>query len=1199
MTAADATSQIGRQREQTTARQARAADPLSSVWVSANAGTGKTHVLTNRVLRLMLAGTSPERLLCLTYTKAAAAEMSERVFNRLAQWVTADDTKLAGELALLLMRPPIDDELRRARDLFTAAIETPGGLKIQTIHAFCERLLQRFPLEAGVPPGFEILDDELKAELLGQAIEAMLRDASSKPETAQGRALAEVIAWAHDDSFANVIGQALARRDWLEVASRLEFGKARGLDAAGALYRRALGLRPSDNRADIDAAMGKVLSRAMMTRARDVLRSGGATDAKRASELSTALGARHDGARIEALTSFFLTDKGSARASLMTAALKKANDDLEAALRTAQAQFEQLSETRQRVAVGEATIALMHLAYAIQQRFHDLKQARAALDFDDLIRAAGSLLRLGDDAQWVLYKLDGGLDHILVDEAQDTSRSQWQVIDALAREFFSGAGARESDGGMQRTVFAVGDEKQSIYGFQGAAPKMFAEMGRKLEGMALAAEQPFDRVPLSLSFRTVAPILDCVDRIFGDDERAKGLTSDGSYHPHDIDRLGAGGLVELWETEKPDETESASPWLPLEEVATTSPVARLAERIAAQIASWIASGERLASEDRPITAGDILILVRKRRPFADEMVSALKARGIPVAGADRLRLADQIAVKDIIALGDVLLLPEDDLSLAAVLKSPMFGLDDDDLMAVAPARRGSLWSALIARTRNAPHPRLSPAVELLKRWRTRADVVPPYEFLVEVLMHDGMRRRLLSRLGPEAADPLDELMSLALTYDDQAPPSLQGFIDWLKSSEREIKRDMEHGRNEVRVMTVHGSKGLEAPIVFLPDTCSPPFSNRPGGLIDFPALPQPGEEHAPFLWPVKGSSGLDSVKSARDEVRVRETEEHNRLLYVALTRARDRLYVAGFEGSKGRAAGCWYETIEAGFSTTAFVTEVDALGHQVRRIGSPQSAPPKSRKHDLATAVEAETPPDWAARPAPTEAGLSFPLAPSRLAPLEIDGEGDPVNRAPGDVERIADGPPAPSPRVLADGNRFLRGTITHALLQHLPGLPKAAWREAAERFIAIRGAGLRPASRASILKETLHVLSDGAFAAVFGPESRAEVPIAAAIPHPDQKSPPLRLAGQIDRIVISTHEILIVDFKTNRPPPFDPAQVADAYVLQLAAYRMAVAQAFPGRQVRAALLWTDGPSLMELPPDRLDNAASALFTRAAPHLDA
>ena len=625
----------------------------------------------------------------------------------------------------------------------------------------------------------------------------------------------------------------------------------------------------------------------------------------------------------------------------------------------------------------------------------------------------------------------------------------------------------------------------------------------------------------------------------------------------------------------------------------SSPVARLAGRIAQTIDGWLKFGEMLASENRPIRAGDVLILVRKRTPFAPAMISALKARGIRVAGADRLILTDQIAVQDLMALGDFLCLPEDDLALASVLKSPLFGLDDDDLLVLAPKRRGSLWQELVARADREP--RFAPVSETLKRWRARAEIAPPFEFFSALLDADGMRARMLERLGAEAADAIDELLNLALTYDENAAPSLQGFLSWLRDGTRVIKRDMEQGLDEVRVMTVHGAKGLEAPIVFLPDTCSTRSGRPPGSLIKLDAAQCRDDAPAPLVWPVKGTSDLGPVQQAKAAITRAEAEERNRLLYVALTRARDRLYVAGFEGTKAPPADCWYNLIKEGLADRLVEEVALEEGRVVWRIASAQTAKPEAGKARASPSDGSVPLPEWAGKPAPPEPLVTMPLAPSRLAPLESDADGERVDRPAG---RLAE-PAILPPSALAEDARFLRGTLTHALLEHLPTLPKARWSAAAEAFVAGRAARLPAAVRKGIVAETLAVLREPAFTALFGPEARAEVAIVAEIPNPRGRGPALRLTGKIDRLVRDLDTVLIVDYKTNRPPPKDVAQVAEAYLLQLAAYRMAVARIFSQQRVRAAILWTDGPRIMEIPGAMLDAAEQRLWQHSPANLDA
>jgi ATP-dependent helicase/nuclease subunit A len=1156
---------------QTQRNQAAAADPLACAWVSANAGTGKTHVVTMRVLRLLLAGAPPERILALTYTKAAAAEMSKRVFERLAEWVTAADETLAQTLAELFGRPPMAAETQRARQLFAIAIETPGGLKVQTIHAFCERLLQRFPLEAGVPPGFAILDDQQRDHLLKGAVDAVLTQAAGQPQAPLARALTLAAGFATETDFDVLLGEVLKERDWIDAAARLDRDGHDAFAGAEKVYRRALHLDRNICGETVARELDGLLTAGELALIRDVLASGTTNDVKTSQRVAHVLRAGGAAGRVEALCDLFLTTTGEARKALMTKGLAGERPEVNAIIERAQARFVALNGQRLKLSLLDASLALLRLGTAVMRHYSAEKARRAALDFDDLVQGAANLLGSSAAVEWVLYKLDGGLDHILVDEAQDTSPIQWEVIRALAEEFFAGSGARDG----VRTLFAVGDEKQSIYGFQGAKPAMFAATGRSFAARAELAGLAWRRVPLMLSFRAVEPLSKAVDTIFQSPQRTPGVATSGEAIRHLSHRAGQAGLIEIWPTEKRAEKSRPEVWTPLAEEGAASPVARLAGRIATTIEGWLQSNELLASENRRVRAGDILILVRKRQPFAPAMVTALKTRGIRVAGADRLRLVEQIAVQDLLALGDVLCLPDDDLSLAAVLKSPLFGFDDDDLMAIAPERAGALWQALFSH--KSASPRFQHAVETLNRWYVLARQVAPFEFFATLLDREKVRTKMLERLGADAADGLDEFLNLALAYDETSGPTLQGFLIWLREGAREIKRDMEQGRDEVRVMTVHGAKGLEAPIVFLPDTCTSGSGRRPGSLLRLPAVELATVPLAPFLWPVKGTSGIDAVKDARSAANRADAEERNRLLYVALTRARDRLYVAGFEGAKPPPPDCWYSLIKDGLADElGAVTGND--GRLVWQMRSEQLAGPEAARAAGGSTGEAAVRPEWAGQPAPPEPLLTIPLIPSHLADLEREPVGEPAQQ-----RRRYREPPAPGPAVLAQEGRFLRGTLIHVLLERLPSLPHASRAAAAEALLSSHEGKLTATLRKDVITQTLRVLDDATFAPLFGPDSRAEVAIAAEVARPGGRGPALRVMGKIDRLAVVGDKVLIVDYKTNRPPPLDPARVAEAYLLQLAAYRMAVARIFPELSVKAAILWTEGPRIMEIAASVLD----------------
>lgn len=1193
------TADVAALLENTTLLQRQASNPEASVWVSANAGTGKTHVLKMRVLRLLLSGAAPEKLLCLTYTNAAAAEMSTRVFDELATWVTLDDVALDTAIETVTGTRVGTDTRNRARTLFTTAIEAPGGLKVQTFHAFCERLLQRFPLEAGVPPGFEILDDATSARLTAEATEFVLAKAIDGSDDTLRNALDVIVPYATDGFFDELLGKALGDRNFRDAIHA-------GLDVdrdAEPQLRSDLDLAATDDEASVDMEVGAVLDDVAICELRTLLDASSKNDQKLSHALTKIQSIQSPKERADSLTGFFRTKEGKpfAQKSFITKAFRSAHAALADTADRARTRFEQLAPKRDALKVLARTLALLRIAAAVYARYAYLKNQHAGLDYDDLIAKTRDLLTLPGGAEWVLYKLDNGIDHILVDESQDTSPKQWAVVDALAQEFFSGLDASLT----ARTVFAVGDEKQSIYSFQGAAPHLFSAKGQDFAQRAETDEKPFEKLQLSLSFRTVPPVLTAVDRVFANPAVTSGVRAvDGIRHL--AKRAGEAGLVEIWPVEPVEDVAAVDAWTPLADSQGSRPAERVATRIAETIKHWLDTHTPLTSQNRAIRAGDILILLRKRNPLAGPMVAALKKLGIAVAGADRMVLTEQIAVQDLMALGDFLVLPEDDLALATVLKSPMFGLDDDDLFALAYERKGTLWKALLdaakgnAKTGAAPIDRFRPAADMLIAWRGQADFRPPYEFFATLLDRYGMRKRMLSRLGAEAADPLDEFLNLALTYDEDAPPSLSGFMAWLRASSRQIKRDMDQGRNEVRVMTVHGAKGLEAPIVFLPDTCTTKTGGNQVTLLDLHREARAGAMRAPFLWRTTESKTLAAVKSADDARRAGENEERDRLLYVAMTRARDRLYVAGFDSKNARPDDCWYTRIHTALASEMTVAK-DFAGRDVLRLEAPQTAPLAAAK-PATTAAEPIAPlPPWALRRAASEPQLQIPVAPSRLAPYDLDETGDPRARQPNapqvdDTGRAVppQDPPPLAPLALSDGNRFLRGTLTHNLLEHLPNHTPEARAEAAHRFVQARAGHMSEAFRRSIVDETLAVIADPDFADLFGPNSRAEVTLAAELPHPEGKGPPLKISGQIDRLVVLADRVCIIDYKTNRPPPHDPADVAEAYLLQLAAYKLALAQLYPEREIETALLWTDGPRLMRFPPELIDHHAARVWALGA-----
>jgi ATP-dependent helicase/nuclease subunit A len=1138
--------------------QLRASDPGSSVWVAANAGSGKTHVLTNRIARLLLSGTPPERILCLTFTKAAAAEMSSRLYKRLGRWAVMEDEKLAHDIVELDGVQPDAARLARARCLFARAIETPGGLKIQTLHAFCERLLGRFPLEASVPPNFEILDERRAQELMEEVRDYVLALANREADSDLGKALAHVVAYMDEESFGKILKE-IAQTQGLFVRLKQQYGDLNGAVRA---TRAALGVAPDESAEDCRKDLfGDEFPEVGLRMAVVELLQGSPSDVKQGERILPVLEAslRDESQRNDYL-SFFFTGTGEPRKDICTRKFSANHRDLFSLLETERDRVLAHVAHLKSIQVTEATEAILHLSDAVLETYARAKRIRALLDYDDLILRARDLLILSDMAPWVLYKLDGGIDHILVDEAQDTSPMQWEVIAALAEEFMSGKGARE----ITRTIFVVGDEKQSIFSFQGADPKSFDTMRDYFKRRVESAEQIWSPERLVLSFRSAPEILRAVDAVFADKAPARlGLTMSEDPVLHAANRDEDAGLVELWEPELADGREAPDPWdAPLDYMSESAPAAKLARRIAQTIAGWLQTKEILLSKARPIEPGDILILVRRRNAFVDELVKQLKERRVPVAGRDRMVLTEQIAVMDLLVLGHFVLLPEDDLTLATLLKTPMVGLDDEDLFALAHRRKArSLWSELRERADEKASWRR--ARDLLDRMLARADYAPPYEFFAHFLDSEGGRRAALTRLGEGAADPMDEFLALALEYERDHPPSLQGFLQWTETGGAEIKRDMEQGRNEVRIMTVHGAKGLEAEIVFMPDTCLPPDGKNDPQLLRH----ELDEMNELLLWPVRRAMEDTQSAAARQRSREAQAREYRRLLYVAMTRARDRLYIGGYlaRNAKAPADSSWYSFIANALIPLAQEIVPD-IGPKIWRISGEQK-----RVVTLDETQAASTPsplPDWAGVHAPREPLPSRPLAPSRLPPQ-------------GMAETPAQSPLAGDARL-----RFQRGRLIHRLLQTLPELALELRENAAHRFLSSRAHDLDEEAQVEIRNTVFTLLEHPDFAPIFAAGSRAEVPLVGRISF---SGVPFLVSGQLDRLCVGEREVLIVDYKTNRPPPVKLETVPAAYIAQMAAYRALLQQIYPAHQVRCALLWTEGPRLMELPEHALEAALGAV----------
>ncbi len=1191
----------------TDAAQAEASDPARSAFVSANAGSGKTHVLTQRVVRLLLSGAEPSRILCLTYTKAAAAEMANRVFGRLALFATQPKRALDADLRRLLGRTPRDPDRIRARQLFACALETPGGLKIQTIHAFCEAILHQFPIEAGVPGHFEVMDDAESALLLAEARRRLVtggglpfgRQPSQAERDARVAAFADALGLAGEKGLDSLLREIVSKRD----AIRRHMEETGDLPGALGTLAESLGLPPGADEAAALAAvwpcpgLDEPFLRDLAATCRRTKKSsdGKFADGVDACFAPAALAAPE--ARLAALGALLLTKEGQPKKKPVTKAVLDALPELDERLARAFAHVEAMRDRLASLRLYRASAAALILADALERDYALLKRRRGRLDFEDLIVATADLLTRSDASAWVHYKLDQGIDHVLIDEAQDTSPRQWEVMRSLIDEFFVGQTAREA----KRTIFAVGDEKQSIYSFQGALPRMFADERRSLLARAQGAERAFSVVELHQSFRSSGVVLQAVDRVFSAPENRRGLSADDRPPAHETVRQGTPGLVELWPAFVSGSIEEPEDWLePVDVQPENAPTSRLARRIAETVKGWLGDAIETRDGPRPLGPGDVLVLVRKRSPFVDAMGKALRDAGIPVAGADRLLLTDHIAVCDLISLGRAVVNVDDELSLAEALKSPLFDFSEDELMALALVRdpfeplslslrrMGTTEGAARASYLELPGLNLEAfreksalAGDRLDAMRDRAGFAGPFTFFARVLAREGGRAALVRRLGEDAGEVIDAFLDLALAHEDAHGPGLDAFLAELVAEPPQIKREMEHGRGEVRIMTVHASKGLEAPVVFLVDPGSAPFHPSHGAKMmrweDMPGLPPyaaPG-----FLWRASTSARNAALQGLAEVEKRGAEDEYRRLLYVGMTRAADRLVLCGTAGAKGPHDECWLRIAERALEPVCEEI-LDANGERLcLRFGSAEDGAAAAARAPRAAEQLA-----FDLTPLAPEPRLPRTLAPSGAASAVAVEASPALEEAGPAAGRMQDGTYL-SPVLdggAEPGFAIRRGIAAHRLLQVLPELAPQAREPAAMAFLESAAGLPDAAARAALWATVRRIMEEPRFAPAFAPGSRAEVPIAGTI---EVGGRPVQVSGSIDRLAVSETRVLVVDYKTNRPAPCSVEEVPEEYRLQLALYRAMLQPIYPGRRVEAALLFTEGPHWVEMPDEVLDAA--------------
>ena len=1113
-----------------TRAQITASDARFSSWLTANAGSGKTKVLIDRVARLLLDGVQPEQILCLTYTKSAAAEMKNRLFDRLGKWAMLADQELNFSLLEMGIQTQLGiEELKKARTLFARAIEAPGGLKIQTIHAFCSSLLRKFPLEAGISPQFGELTERGQRDLYLKVLEILSADEATEESFEHFSKIANVSNW--EETISKIVSK---RNIFSKNKSRSEIYEAFSLSSEVSIED------------DISSHFQNGTMSFLKKISGCLQQSNSKVDQKISKELSKI--SSIDLTSLQLLEKIFLYSKNSKApftAKLGKFSTKEMRNGLLAdyidEIDDFMVRLETFRNRRLSYLAAETSFSIHKFASAFLQVYTEQKNFKGLLDFDDLINIAVNLLTTSAVADWVLYRLDGGIDHILVDEAQDTSPSQWKVIETLAQELTSGQGIKEN---RSRTVFVVGDQKQSIYSFQGADPGQFDRVRDRFSAKLEGAEKTLQVASLDYSFRSSQTILALVDKIY-EDARAEDF---GWGRKHLAFKSELPGRIDLWPIIPKKLNPNLSKWEePIELISDADHFVSLARLIAQEIKRMIDQDVQVPEQKtinkqptfRSVRAGDFLILVQRRSEIFHEIIRACKDANLPIAGADRLRLAGELAIKDICNFLSFIDNADDDFSLAAILKSPFFGWNEKSLFELAHSREEmTLWQAL----RNDPI-KFAHELEVFEDLRSVADLVRPYELIERILILHNGRSLLIGRLGKEAEEGIDTLLTQAMDYESSEIPSLTGFLAWISDENIEVKRQFDSSVNQIRVMTVHGAKGLEAPIVILPETHD--FKNEISDEILF-------TDELAFK-KFSSTERSDKTTEVYNSQKQKNSAERDRLLYVALTRAEVWLIVAA-AGNVSDDGKSWYKKVEKGLINLDAKSEPFSHGHGLRYQHGKWLVGKCSEKH-LKKASKIQLPQIF-------KENLGTPVKFEKfINPSNLMGSKS-IQR----IDKVTEG----------DGAKLF-GTIVHLLLEKLPKSNSNDWQNIVPNLLKWAEIYVSEETQTRAYKQAENILKNPSFEFIFAPDVLAEVQFSTIV----ESVGGIPIVGVIDRLVLSQESALIIDFKTNQEVPSSIDEVPLGILKQMGAYAASMQKVFPKKNIELGIIWTHSAELMKIDVNR------------------
>lgn len=1041
--------------------QLKASNPEISTWVSASAGTGKTKILTDRVLRLLLGNAAFNKILCLTFTNAAAGEMKERIVNSLAKWSKLNDTELKEELQKTLGRNGSNEELAKAKILYELYLRSDENINIQTIHSFCQALLKKFPLEAGVSPSFKIIDEAKAYSILQQIKKNLL----NKPEL-------ELI----NDYLTANFHEITIDEIFTEIVQHKTKFSTRTDNTLEESQELIISLNNSGDHAYQDILKHPVIQTIV------------------GFDISVAY-----------LKNFFLNKDGQKRKRIVPQKIAKPGSNFYENLEQIQNQIYSLDQAERTKHMESYSKLLSILSANIINAYESYKSSKGLLDYDDLIIYSSNLLKSSSAKEWVLYKLDGGIDHLLVDEAQDTSASQWQIIDAMIEEFYAGS---STDSDKNRTVFVVGDEKQSIFSFQGADVTSFAHMNKLLKQKMTDGGKHFEDVNLETSYRSAGEILEVVHQVFDKIRQQMPSLFTATLTELTPFRSKHTGSVELWplciSDNKNEDFWSITTHLNNADSTKTN----LAKKISSYIKDQLASARVLPSTGNMISCSDFMILFRKRDELTHEVIKALKAENIEVTGLDRISLQENLAVLDLLSAAKFALNTEDDLNLAALLKSPLIGLDEQKLYDIATSRKkSSIWQYLKSNDKYNLTDKLSIFIDLFNR----SDVSNFFQYIVDIL---GYRENLNANCGPDSNDAIDELIYACNDFASQESTSIQKFIFWLENYNSSIKRD-NSSTDKVKIMTLHASKGLQAPYVILCDTNNIPSNSDRFLFVNGQALSAKNSTYVP-----------DYYKILKDEKQGNAYAEYLRLLYVGMTRAEDHLIICGYQGGRSLPDNCWYQLIRSKLVDIAKQTEDGTLIYgatDINYIAGTNAAPTKTNIEFFTTT--AQTSPTF--KEVHTSRNIASPLS-----------DRDPMGY----------------------------GLVFHKILEDSLNAKNLNMMSSHPLITT-----LDPKSQNSMHAGIKKIIDNKKFNSLIREKDiKTELTLGSNINGKIQ-------IGRIDLLLIAPNEVIIIDYKSDKSPPPIEANIPDSYYQQLLIYKTMVTEIYSTKTIRTMILWLENGSLQEI----------------------